>query len=430
MYYSDNNLLDMGKDLRYKKQRLQGGTIMEKDLMLEMFQKPASSPEEDQARQDIVRGCLLGGAAGDALGYPVEFMYEGEIFDRYGKQGITEYDKDSRTGKALISDDTQMTLFTANGILAGDTYQAMKDVEVLPRYAVARAYLDWLMTQESSMQEVSRHQRNTKDGGYSWLLDVPELYSRRAPGNTCLSAMMQEKNGESFEDYVKAKRNNSKGCGGIMRVAPIALYYQMDIDQLDMEGAQLAAITHGNSLGYMPAAVLVHVINRIVFPPAGEKQSLKEIVLEARDTAARIFAGDSHLDQLTEIIDLAVMLSENDDDDLANIHKLGEGWVGEETLGIALYCALKYQNDFSAGIIAAVNHSGDSDSTGAVTGNILGALLGYQAIEDKWKKDLELSDVILEIADDISDGCPMNYYGHYQDEDWTMKYIYMCRTEE
>ena len=55
--------------------------------------------------------------------------------------------------------------------------------------------------------------------------------------------------------------------------------------------------------------------------------------------------------------------------------------MAEETLAIAIYCSLKYQNDFSKGIIAAVNHSGDSDSTGAVTGNILGALLGFDAIE-------------------------------------------------
>ena len=83
------------------------------------------------------------------------------------------------------------------------------------------------------------------------------------------------------------------------------------------------------------------------------------------------------------MIDLAIELSENDADDLENINRLGKGWVAEETLAIAIYCSLKYQNDFSKGIIAAVNHSGDSDSTGAATGNILGAALGYDKIEDK-----------------------------------------------
>lgn len=395
----------------------------------EEIDRALEEKKKTEVHLDAIRGCIYGGAVGDALGYSVEFLSEGAIFSRYGSDGITEFEKDPHTGRALISDDTQMTLFTANGLLVGDTRGAMRGVQGWPRHYVSRAYLDWLITQESSMQEVNRHERYTEKGGYSWLLDVPELYSRRAPGNTCLSALIQEKAGEDYEDYVEAKRNHSKGCGGIMRVAPIAVNYQWeDIEQLDHEGAQLAAITHGHSLGYMPAAVLVHIINRIVFPSKERKQSLKEIILEARDTVAEIFAGDPHLTGLIDIIDRAVRLAEEGyEDDLDNIHQLGEGWVGEETLGISLYCALKYQDDFSSGIIAAVNHKGDSDSTGAVTGNILGALCGYSAIEEKWKKDLELSDIILEVADDLCHGCQMSEFSHYRDEDWEMKYMYMRR---
>jgi len=101
--------------------------------------------------------------------------------------------------------------------------------------------------------------------------------------------------------------------------------------------------------------------------------------------------------------------------------------VAEETLGIALYCSLKYQNDFSSGLIAAVNHKGDSDSTGAVTGNILGALTGYDAMDEKWKQHLEIRDVILEIADDLCHGCQMNEFGQYEDPEWVSKYINMRR---
>ena len=379
-------------------------------------------------RLDAIRGCIFGGAVGDALGYSVEFQDERVIFSKYGPKGITEYDKDPASGKALISDDTQMSLFTANGLLVGDTRGCRRGLRGEPRIYVAKAYLDWLETQESSIDEVNRRNHYGKVEGCSWLLDVPELYVRRAPGITCLSALEREKKGETFEDYIEAKRNKSKGCGGIMRVAPLAVNYETDIEILDKEGAQLAAITHGHSLGYMPAAVLVHIINRIVFPPKEKTMTLKQIVLEARDTTARIFDGDPHLPELTGIIDQAVRLAEHGEaNDLDNIHVLGEGWVGEETLGIALYCALKYQHDFRAGIIAAVNHKGDSDSTGAVTGNILGALLGYNAIPDSWKKDLELSDVILEIADDLCHGCQMSEVGNCDDQDWESKYIYRKR---
>lgn len=378
---------------------------------------------------DAVRGCIYGGAVGDALGFPVEFLLEEDIFEKYGPDGITAFEKDIKSGKALISDDTQMTLFTANGLLTGNTRGAMRGIQGPHRIYVVKAYKDWLKTQELTIQEVNSHKRYTSEGGFSWLLDVPELYSRRAPGNTCLSALQD---GTEFEDYIAEKRNHSKGCGGIMRVAPLALDCQWSgvhsIEQIDMEGAQLAAITHGHSLGYMPAAVLVHILNRIVFPPEGKELLLKEIVLEAKGAAERLFAGDPHLAELMGIIDLAVRLSEDEcADDLDNIHLLGEGWVAEETLGIALYCALRHQDDFSAGIIAAVNHSGDSDSTGAVTGNILGAWSGFHAISDKWKQDLELSGVILEIADDLCYGCRMSEYSDYEDPNWKEKYIYAHR---
>ena len=99
------------------------------------------------------------------------------------------------------------------------------------------------------------------------------------------------------------------------------------------------------------------------------------------ETAARLFRDDRYLPQFQELIGRAVSLSENDREDEENISRLGEGRTGDEVLAIAVYCSLRYSGDFSRGIIAAVNHGGDSDSTGAVTGNILGSWLGFQAIE-------------------------------------------------
>ena len=383
---------------------------------------------ETEKHLDAVRGCMAGGAAGDALGYAVEFWREKRIFDTYGPEGITEYETDSRSGKALISDDTQMTLFTANGLLAGETRGLMRGIAGPPREYVKSAYYDWLKTQQSTMREVNRHERYTEAGGVSWLLDVPELYSRRAPGNTCLDALTAKN--DNRKDYIRNPANNSKGCGGIMRVAPLALLYRPGenysggLRELDLEGAQLAAITHGHSLGYMPAAAVTHIISRIL---TDENPDLKEIVLDARDMMEQLFAGDRHQEELIRIMNLAVELSENAADDLENIHALGEGWVAEETLGISLYCALRYKDNFSAGIIASVNHKGDSDSTGAVTGNILGALLGYSAMEEKWKENLELKDVILEMADDLCHGCQMREYSYYYDPAWECKYIKMHR---
>ena len=369
---------------------------------------------------DRIRGCLIGGAAGDALGYAIEFWGGGQIFSHYGTNGITSYELEAGTGKAYISDDTQMTLFTANGILVSDTHRAMRELTGYPRNAVAEAYQDWLLTQEFSYS-TAQQQRQEKRFGVSWLLDVPELYDLRAPGNTCLSALQaQREHPERIDDYLLHRQNSSKGCGGVMRVAPLALAYpRANIEILDLEGAQLAAITHSHSLGYMPAAVLTHILHRIVYPQ--KTMTLKAIVIEAKETAERLFANDPYLPILSEKIEQAITLSENTDSDLDNIHLLGEGWVAEETLAIALYCALRYQEDFSAGMIASVNHRGDSDSTGAVTGNILGALSGNEAIAPKWKTDLELLEVIIEMADDLHSGCPVNK--HHRDPLWERKYL-------
>ncbi|MBQ6221122.1 MAG: ADP-ribosylglycohydrolase family protein [Solobacterium sp.] len=345
--------------------------------------------------KDKIRGCLFGGAAGDALGYPVEFMDESAIRNTYGKDGIRSFvltrAHADEPGTALFSDDTQMTLFTAWGLFHCPEGE-------YPRYSVAKAYQDWLDTQEYTYNLW----RKEKKTGFTELAEIPELYARRAPGNTCMSALAQRRNQtEKVKSYIRSAINHSKGCGGIMRISPLALYYpDMDLTELDKEGAELSAITHSHSLGYMPSSVLIHILHRIVYPD--REMTLKEIVLEARDILPELFPGDRHLDELKNILDLSLELSENNKPDQENIHLLGEGWVAEETLGIALYCALRYSGDFSAGIIAAVNHRGDSDSTGAVTGNILGAWLGYDQIGECWKKDLELKDLILDTADRIA----------------------------
>ncbi|MCD8149411.1 MAG: TIGR02452 family protein [Clostridiales bacterium] len=389
-------------------------------------QRSLESIKATEVNLDKICGSLVGGAIGDALGYPVEFLRKSEIVEKYGESGITCYELDQRTGKALISDDTQMTLFTANGILVGETRLCMRGVGGVPHMYVQRSYQDWLTTQEVDYHTGKNTKRYNQNGGISWLLDVPELYSRRAPGNTCLSALCEAKTGtHGGEDFIDNPRNSSKGCGGLMRVAPLGLHYDsVDVAELDKEGAILSAITHGHPLGYMPSAVLTHILNRIIYPKE-RNHSLKEIVLEGKETTCELFSKTEHLDEMCAIIDKAVSLAENSDPDQINIKRLGEGWVAEEALAIAIYCSLRYEHDFSAGVIAAVNHDGDSDSTGAVVGNILGAINGYNAIEDKWKNDLELNDVLLEMAIDLCHGCHMSEYSNFTDQNWARKYMDM-----
>ena len=357
---------------------------------------------------DKFRGCLIGGAAGDALGYAVEFLREEQIFSKYGDKGITEYSL--KNGVAEISDDTQMTLFTANGLLLGTTRGMTRGIMGSYESYIQTMYKCWYRTQTEPYPI-------NEDYLYSWLLNVPELFSRRAPGMTCLSAIEHGAEGSTNEPI-----NNSKGCGGVMRVAPIGLYFcdkSISYERSDMIGAEAAAFTHGHDLGYIPAAALVHIIRCVVENEA----TIDDAVNEAIDAMQALFPKAKHISDFTAIMQKAVMLAKTEKNDISAIHQLGEGWVAEETLAIAVYCALKYQNDFDTALRVSVNHNGDSDSTGAVTGNILGAFIGYNAISQKYKDNLELRDLILEIADDLCNDCKISEYGSYHDEVWERKYI-------
>lgn len=236
---------------------------------------------------------------------------------------------------------------------------------------------------------------------------------------TCLSAIENGCKGSIQEPI-----NHSKGCGGIMRVAPIGLYYGdkwLSVEQADKVGAEVAALTHGHELGYLPAAVLVHIVYRL----ATSEVTILEAVEDAAQTVAKLFPATSYMQQLLALIRKAQRLAQENLEDLEAIHQLGEGWVAEETLAIALYCALKYPHDFDKAIVASVNHRGDSDSTGAVTGNILGTYLGLQGIPAKYITHLELKDLILEVVDDLYNDCRMEEYDDYYDPIWDAKYIKM-----
>ena len=336
---------------------------------------------------DRFEGCMIGGAAGDALGYAIEFNDLSEIKEKYGENGITEFDLHKNV--APVSDDTQMSLFTATGLLAG-TYARKEKGEDRPyRYYINRSYKDWYRTQIENYPLC--------DGPiYSWLSQVSEMFADRSPGTSCMSALRKGGNG-TMDNPV----NDSKGCGGIMRVAPVALYFldkKLSVEEVDMMAAEAAALTHGHSLGYMPAAALAHIIYLV----AGEEEpSLKEAVDDMKDTMKLLFEKEEELPVMIELIEKAEQLAYEGIDDVQAISRIGEGWVAEETLAIGIYCALKYEDDFEKAVIAAVNHRGDSDSTGAVTGNIMGALMGINKIPEKFIEDLELKDIILELASDL-----------------------------
>lgn len=335
-------------------------------------------------QKDKIRGSLVGGAVGDALGYPVEFITSyAALQNRYGERGITRYELDEN-GNALISDDTQMTLFTACGLLNGKAQG--KEY----KYAVCYAYTEWYRTQMGTKKLKSPE---------CWIYNLQELHSLRAPGNTCINALSAIVAG-------KEPMNNSKGCGGIMRTAPVPLFAAVD-ERISLEDAMVLAadaaeITHQHPLGWLPSALQAYIIYQLLQNDAPTVEDFKQYVTAGYQHLETLYPTElDSINQLHALTDKALSLTGNDTPDVENIGAIGEGWVGDEAFAIALYCTAKYYDDFEQAIIASVNHKGDSDSTGAVTGNILGAIVGYDAIPQYYKDDLELHDVILHVADDL-----------------------------
>jgi ADP-ribosylglycohydrolase len=321
--------------------------------------------------RDRYRGCLLGGAVGDALGGGIEFLSLAEIRRRHGPAGVTGYvPAYGRTG--AITDDTQMTLFTAEGLLRN---QRQPSHERDAPAAIWRAYRRWLDTQSGVAPDGS----SQADG---WLMTQDFLHHQRSAGITCLSAMHAGNPGST-----RNPANHSKGCGGVMRVAPIGLAGN---DPFSL-GCQAAALTHGHPSGYHAAGALAVMISQIVH---GHSLS------DAAVTAITVLRQAPGADQVTDALAGSLRAAEHGPLSAGSLGRLGEGWVAEEALAIATHCALT-ATSFRSGVLHAVNHSGDSDSTGAICGNLLGAALGAGAIDGDLLAELEGRDIILRMADDL-----------------------------
>lgn len=342
-----------------------------------------------QRIRDCFRGCLLGGALGDALGAPVEFMLDTDIRQSFGPDGIM--DLASAYGRVgAVTDETQMALFTAEGLLGPYATEQRHDPGAAQQI-LAAAYLRWLRTQgfSHSLQQQAIQ---------GWLLDHAALHSRRAPSKTCVDALSDLAN---LNDHA---RNDSKDCGGVMRVAPVgifarALNYRTPRSCYRRHAFEWACdavlITHGHITGQLAAGAFSLMVYRVLCGCS--------IARAAKDALADLGEYPGH-EETTLAIHTALKLAKSSVTVSAGIRCMGEGWVADEALAIGVFCALRAK-DFVSGVRAAVNHDGDSDATGLVAGSLLGALLGVQALPQDWLAQLELRDVIETMADDLSLQC-------------------------
>ena len=345
---------------------------------------------------DLVRGCLLGGACGDALGAPFEFLSTEEISARAGPQGPDRYGvppspsssprppspPEPPTPPGWITDDTQMSLFTAEGMIRAAVRGRERGI-CHAAGVVHHAYLRWLHTQGVTLRAFA-DLPGFPDG---WLVRQPFLHAVRGPGRTCLGAL------RAFDGRLgEPAKNGSKGCGTVMRVAPAGLW-DLSSSGLDAfaEACEYGALTHGHRTGILAGGFLARVVAGL-FGGASLEAALA-------DAVERLRREPGHEETL-RAVERARAAAAAGDPGPRQVEKLGEGWVAEEALAIGLYAAL-VAPDFRAGLRIAVHHGGDSDSTGAIAGNLLGALHGVGAIPPDLLDGLEGRDVIDQVAKDL-----------------------------
>lgn len=322
---------------------------------------------------DRALGCLIGGAVGDAWGYAVEFDSLENIRQRFGPDGLTK--PISHQGKLVVSDDTQMTLFTLEGILRC-TNERGEIVAPSLSEEIRHAYLDWYDTQSGR----PAHPRPL----YGWLATRSALRVRRAPGNSCLSALQAGGKGR-----IEAPCNNSKGCGGVMRTAPVGFLQNIDSFTL---GAQAAALTHGHVDGWAPAGLLPRIVAQLI-----KGEDALQVVSHSFSDAGKwkhISGRAASTAPYSQAIALAQEMRFNP---CEAIRQLGQGWVGEEALAIGIYAFLSAR-DFRDALSRATNHDGDSDSTAAIAGQLWGAKRGLSDIPHEWVRRLDVFDELLALA--------------------------------
>ncbi len=306
--------------------------------------------------QKKLRGYLFGSALGDAMGRDLEFDSYKQILRGWGKDGMLEPPKSCHW-----TDDTQMMLAIADAIIESDL-----DDDELILENTARSFVNWL-----------------RDPGH-------------APGGTCIKGANNLKRGIHWsESGVK----ESKGCGSVMRSGILGFFF--DPPRLNSLSSKIGKMTHGH-----PTADAACVAGSLIISYVRDGLELDECYREIREQTEGIS------DRFTELLDRSFWLATHEKPSYENLISIGRGWVAEEAFCMSYYCALQYENDFKKAIRLAINHSGDSDSVGAITGGILGALGGYEFVPPEWvrrlreKKKLEQYFQRLKIK--IKDRTPKN----------------------
>lgn len=359
---------------------------------------------EDIARY---RGCLLGLAAGDALGASVDKKNYREICEDYGPEGILGYDLTA--GSAEVSSYTQIAAFACNALLVGMTKGRLQDGVIPFHKYMAVGLREWSYTQNYPRLPGRMH---------CWVCRVPELKRKKCLDHRTLDTLSRNALGSVYQSV-----NRLNTPGALTAAVSVGLFFhpeRMEIPQIGMLGAQTVALTHSDPGTFLSGAVVSYTVAGIL---QDRVLPLREHFLNAAQAVNAQFGREfPQTKALLAMVEKVLALADSDADPTQTMESFGCD-TGPKALAGAMYAALVSGADFDRAMTLAVNHSGRSAAVGALTGAILGAWLGEKTIPDFYLESLEAADALSALAKDLAQASPRLFASRLFDDDWDRKYI-------
>lgn len=345
------------------------------------------------------QGCLLGLAVGDALGYSIDDKSWAEICETYGPNGLLGYDL--QNDYADITSYTQIAAYMANALLLGISHSPRESRMPFVKLG---------------LKEWTRSQMFYRDPEHSfcWIAKLPAFRRRHCRDARMLDTLRLQAFGTPEKPV-----NQQNSPGPLTEAVAVAMFYEprrMTPPQVGELTAKTIALTHGNSKCYLSGVVLAYALTGILQEP---EMPLEDQFRQAIAAMKGQFPGKS-AEALAAYLSAVILKARDAHLPPREALEQLQCTTAEQCLAGAMYASLTCQRDFDTAVISAVNHSGCSAAVGALTGAIVGAALGIDALPDFYLESIEARRELCILADDMR--CSTPAAGIF-DDDWDQKYM-------
>lgn len=347
-------------------------------------------------------GCLLGLAIGDAMGCAADKKSWEQISEDYGPNGLLGYDMQS--DYAEISSYTQLAAFVCNGLLLNAT-RGQGDAHL--RY-ITVALRDWARSQ----QFLAVTEKTS-----CWMAQVASMRRRACMDTRMVDTLLKETLGTPEEPV-----NTFEGPAGITTAVPIGLFFdpvRMDAHEIGELSVQTVAMLHGAPDAFLAGAVMAYAMAGIIQEPElPVKQQFTQALDAVRGQFGRQYPEGMQI--VDSLMHKAFELAADGEITPLVAMTLLQCTTAAECLAGAVYACMIHAGNFDEALIVAVNHTGRSAAVGALTGAIMGARIGKDALPSFYLESLEVEDVLMELNEDM---VKRRQLTRIFDDDWDHKYV-------